>query len=52
MSLPVGLGKIKMRQLAGNHFLTVVEENENLLPLGKMVLWEGAQVIEFRALKA
>jgi hypothetical protein len=39
----------KMGQLAGNHFLTVVEGNENLLPLGKMVLWEGAQAIEFGA---
>jgi Protein of unknown function (DUF3830) len=38
----------KMGQLAGNHFLTVVEGNENLLPLGKMVLWQGAQEIEFR----
>ena len=39
----------KMGQLAGNHFLTVVEGQENLLPLGKMVLWQGAQDIEFRA---
>ncbi len=38
----------KMGQLAGNHFLTIVEGNENLLPLGKMCLWEGAQQIEFR----
>jgi hypothetical protein len=41
----------KMGQLAGNHFLTVVEGNENLLPLGRKVLYEGAQEIEFRALK-
>jgi hypothetical protein len=39
----------KMGQLAGNHFLTVVEGTENLLPLGRMVLWQGAQQIEFRA---
>jgi hypothetical protein len=39
----------KMGQLAGNHFLTVVEGMENLLPLGRMVLWQGAQQIEFRA---
>ncbi len=39
----------KLGQLAGNHFLTVVEGNENLLPLGKMVLWQGAQEIVFRA---
>ena len=37
----------KMGQLAGNHFLTVVEGNENLLPLGKKVLWDGAQKIVF-----
>ncbi|HVZ10309.1 DUF3830 family protein [Rhodopila sp.] len=39
----------KMGQLAGNHFLTVVEGNENLLPLGRMVLWQGAQDIVFKA---
>lgn len=39
----------KMGQLAGNHFLTVVEGNENLVALGKMVLWQGAQDIEFRS---
>ncbi|WP_428489965.1 DUF3830 family protein [Rhodopila sp.] len=38
----------KMGQLAGNHFLTVVEGNENLAALGKMVLWQGAQAIEFK----
>jgi len=39
----------KMGQLAGNHFLTVVEGMENLLPLGKLTLWEGAQRIVFHA---
>ena len=39
----------KMGQLAGNHFLTVVEGNEDLVALGKMVLWQGAQDIEFRS---
>jgi hypothetical protein len=38
----------KMGQLAGNHFLTVVEGNEKLAALGKIVLWQGAQDIEFR----
>jgi hypothetical protein len=38
----------KMGQLAGNHFLTVVEGNENLVALGKLVLWQGAQDIEFK----
>lgn len=37
----------KMGQLAGNHFLTVIEGNEHLASLGKMVLWSGAQDIEF-----
>jgi hypothetical protein len=34
-------------QLAGNHFLTIAEGNENLRPLGEMCLWEGAQDIVF-----
>ena len=38
----------KMGQLAGNHFLTVVEGNENLVALGKLVLWSGAQDIVFK----
>ncbi len=38
----------KMGQLAGNHFLTVVEGIDELLTFGKLVLWEGAQDIVFR----
>ena len=38
----------KAGQLAGNHFATVVEGNENLRPLGVKFLWEGAQEIVFR----
>ena len=34
-------------QLAGNHFLTVTEGREHLRELGRLVLWEGAQDIEF-----
>ncbi len=37
----------KMGQLAGNHFLTVVEGREHLPALGRTVLWEGAQDIVF-----
>ncbi len=37
----------KMGQLAGNHFLTIVEGRENLRALGRKVLWEGAQEVVF-----
>lgn len=37
----------KVGQLAGNHFLTITKGRENLLPLGKMTLWKGAQDIVF-----
>jgi hypothetical protein len=37
----------KAGQLSGNHFLTIFEGLENLTPLGKMTLWEGAQPIRF-----
>ena len=39
----------KMGQLAGNHFLTVVEGRDQLPTLGRLVLWEGAQDIVFEA---
>ncbi len=39
----------KVGQLAGNHFLTVVEGQEHLTPLGKMTLRQGAQPIRFAA---
>ena len=39
----------KAGQLSGNHFLTVIEGQEQLLALGKAALWEGAQPIRFSA---
>jgi hypothetical protein len=39
----------KVGQLAGNHFLTITEGQENLLALGKLTLWSGAQDIVFEA---
>lgn len=34
-------------QLAGNHFLTIVEGVQDLRSLGELVLWEGAKDIVF-----
>jgi hypothetical protein len=36
-----------MGQLAGNHFLTIVEGNEQLKEVGRRIVWEGAQEISF-----
>lgn len=34
-------------QLAGNHFLTIVEGREKLPEVGRRIVWEGAQPIQF-----
>lgn len=39
-----------MGQLAGNHFLTIIEGRGQLPELGRRVVWEGAQTIRFAAL--
>jgi len=38
----------KVGQLAGNHFLSIVQGNEHLQDMGRTVLWHGAQDIVFR----
>ena len=47
----IGYGAVrfasKVGQLAGNHFLTIVEGQEQLRPLGELTLWQGAQPIAF-----
>jgi hypothetical protein len=37
----------KVGQLAGNHFLTVIQGQELLPEVGKKALWEGAQDVVF-----
>jgi Protein of unknown function (DUF3830) len=37
----------KVGQLAGNHFLTLIEGLEQLPELGRTALWKGAQPVRF-----
>ena len=39
----------RMGQLAGNHFLTVLEGRDQLREVGRLLVWEGAQDIVFEA---
>jgi hypothetical protein len=39
----------KAGQLAGNHFLSIVDGGERLAKVGRSVLWDGAKPITFRA---
>ena len=37
----------KMGQLAGNHFLSIIDGHERLEKIGKEILWSGAKTITF-----
>ena len=43
-------GISEMGQLAGNHFITLTDGHEQLAAMGRMVLWQGAQPIQFETL--
>ena len=37
----------RVGQLAGNHFLSIIDERGELAEIGRRLLWEGAQPIRF-----
>ena len=41
----------KAGPLAGNHFLTVIEGQDQLPELGRLVLWNGAQPVSFELME-
>jgi hypothetical protein len=50
--LPYGSTRFasKVGQLAGNHFLTIIDGAEYLPDVGKLCLWKGAQDIVFEGI--
>jgi hypothetical protein len=38
-----------MGQVAGDHFITLTSNSENLPAHGKIVMWKGAQEVRFEA---